>query len=366
MDNMITFRQLLRQIHPAYWNKCREYIGLLNKHYFRTELHGLENLIFGPPSKEAIIYFVNHAGNAFAWDAIILAFNLAEIYAKNWSQLEYPFYSPRAFVPAYVNEIRLMNPGFIKNWWRLNGSVDSKSENIQTLLEAKCHVVLYPEGERGIQKGWEKAYQVQTFRSGLARFGSQGNVRLVPITIVGSEWFNPFSTHLPFVTKVMENIGLPKHPLGPFNSLVVLSPSFFFATMPAKLHITFHPPIYFNPNTEPEAIVERSETLRRLLQTYLNQEKGKYGASPYSISNLLQSLQSTSLAGKVLPTEWASEFVRMYREVVSAEDDTPDPGELQSPLGWISLYRKYFEETMAVWSKMKRELKEASANMRKV
>jgi 1-acyl-sn-glycerol-3-phosphate acyltransferase len=76
---------------------------------------------------------------------------------------------------------------WIGTFFSRGGMVGGSRGNARALLEAGNLLMIFPEGVPGIIKGWDKRYQLQTFRVGHAELAIRHGAPIVPVGIIGAE-----------------------------------------------------------------------------------------------------------------------------------------------------------------------------------
>src|SRR5436190_1914243 len=121
---------------------------------------------------------------------------------------------------------------------RKMGSTLACDEDAHRLLRSGELVGVFPEGYKGVGKGWKNRYRLQRFgRGGFVETALRERVPIVPVAIVGSEETYPMLADLRPLARLF---GLPYFPVTP--TFPLLGPAGLFP-LPSKWTIEFGPPI---------------------------------------------------------------------------------------------------------------------------
>src|SRR5262249_34775706 len=124
--------------------------ALLHRCYFRTEVHGGENI----PATRALLA-ANHSGQPPLCGVILVATMLLDAE---------PPRLPRAMVEKWAVAIP-----FVSLFFARVGQVLGAPENARRLLEREETIIVFPEGIRGISKPFRHRYQLADFGLGFMR-----------------------------------------------------------------------------------------------------------------------------------------------------------------------------------------------------
>ena len=266
----------------------------LDKHYFRSELIGFEELPERNNPNAPLIYISNHSGMAFPWDGIIFAAKLL---------MHCNFELKNAFRPLsapMLSKSVLSNPFMVKEMWKKVGCIDATFDNFEAMMGYKdSNVLVYPEGVPGISKGFNNKYQLQRFSSSCVYMAIKHQTNIVPVMSVGAEYINPCSYKSEMLNKLVNKIGVLFLPITPILILLVLQPWIFYMAFPAKLRFVRLATIDYktlsdknaDELTKPE-LQAIAETLRQKVQLQLNETVKKYENEPFEFKNLLKTLFS--------------------------------------------------------------------------
>ncbi len=117
---------------------------------------------------------------------------------------------------------------FFGSWAQAAGSVLGDRENCLKLIEAKQSTLVFPEGVNGVSKSSNEFYQLQEFSRGFYRMAIAGNIKILPISVVGAEEFYPYVYQLKTVAKMLSLPALPITPtfpwFGPLGAIPIPNP----------------------------------------------------------------------------------------------------------------------------------------------
>jgi len=221
----------------------------LYKSWFRVQTHGVEQV---PSGKVMLI--ANHSGQ-LPLDAAMIAMSLL---------LEgEPPRVVRAMVERWAPTLPFVAPFFARI-----GQVVGTPENCRRLLAAGETIMVFPEGVRGLNKTFDKRYQLQEFGSGFMRLALETQTPIVPVAVVGAEEQAPAFFDFKAAAKL---IGFPSLPITVTGVPLPL---------PVKYHLWFGEPMRFTGRADDEdAELERKvrqvkERIAGLLQHGLAERKG--------------------------------------------------------------------------------------------
>src|SRR5258708_21952464 len=195
---------------PALW---------LYKHYFRVETHGIDRV---PPGR--VLLVATHSGQ-LPLDAAMLG--LAMIVEAEPPRIA------RAMVEKWAPTLPFVAPFFARI-----GQVVGTPENCRRLLAAGETILVFPEGVRGLNKTFDKKYQLQEFGTGFMRLALETNTPIVPVGVVGAEEQAPAFFDFKAGAKLLRLPALPITLTG------VPLP------LPVKYHLWFGPPMRFSGSSE--------------------------------------------------------------------------------------------------------------------
>lgn len=203
-------------------------VEFLFRRYFRVITQGMEGLPSG-----RVLFISNHSGQ-IPIDAMMVGTALL---------LEAdPPRAARSMIERWVPEIPFVNVLFSRL-----GQIVGTPENCRALLDDEHAVLVFPEGVRGINKTWDKRYQLQHFGHGFMRLALETNTPIVPVGVIGAEEQYPTLWNLESVAKVL---GLPALPIAP----QMLIPGLGLLPLPTRYRIYFGAPLNFEGDPDDDDI----------------------------------------------------------------------------------------------------------------
>ena len=199
-------------IAPALW---------LYKSYFRVECHGIENVPAG-----RVMLIANHSGQ-LPLDGMMLGMSMLV-------EAEPPRVC-RAMVEKWAPTLPFVAPFFARV-----GQVVGTPENGRRLLAAGETIMVFPEGVRGLNKTWERKYQLQEFGLGFMRLALETRTPIVPVAVVGAEEQAQALWDFKSAAKLL---GLPALPI---TATLLPFP------LPVKYHLHFGAPMHFTGRHDDE------------------------------------------------------------------------------------------------------------------
>ncbi|RAL22292.1 glycerol acyltransferase [Lujinxingia litoralis] len=234
---------------PAIW---------LYRNYFRVETFGMEHI----PDSGPVLLVANHTGQ-IPLDGMMIA--TAGLIDRS------PPRMVRSMVERWVPSIP-----FISRIFARAGQVVGTRENARILLRRGGCILVFPEGQRGINKTYDRAYQLQEFGLGFMRLALATGTPIVPVSVVGAEEQMPALYDVKSLAKVL---GMPAFPitptwplLGPLGAL----------PLPVKYRIYFGEPMRFegDPDEEDRVVgghVERvREVIAQMIDRGLQERRGVF------------------------------------------------------------------------------------------
>lgn len=228
--------------------------------YWRVDTFGIENI----PNEGPVILAANHSGT-LPLDGAMLKIAVLKEHGRNpW---------------LLAADLAFTIPGF-GDLLRLAGNAKADRGETLDLLRAGEMIGVFPEGFKGIGKGWKKRYQVQRFgRGGFVEVAMDAGAPILPVAIIGAEEIYPMIGNLSSLAK---RLGLPYFPitptwplLGPLGAL----------PLPSKWIIAFGEPIpvvQHGPKAadDTQLVLEITEevrqTVQRMLTEYLPKRRGTF------------------------------------------------------------------------------------------
>jgi len=167
-------------------------------------------------------------------------------------------------------------PG-LRSITRIAGNARADRAETIALLRGGELVGVFPEGFKGIGKGWAKRYQLQRFgRGGFVEVAMQTGAPIVPVAIVGAEEIYPMIGDIRPLARLFD---LPYVPVTPFFPL--LGP-LGAIPLPSKWIIEYGPPIPvsgYGPEAarDRDLVLEVTEQVRGTVQRMVDENLARRG-----------------------------------------------------------------------------------------
>lgn len=232
-------------LDPSFAKYPSMFGATLHRLYFRTSVHGIENV----PEGRALL-IANHSGQ-FPIDGLMIA--MAMLMDAD------PPRVVRAMVEKWVQTLP-----FIATFFHRTGQVVGVPENCQRLLEREELILAFPEGTRGISKPFTRRYQLEEFGLGFMRLAIQTGAPIVPVGVVGAEEQFINVGNLDWLAKTL---GVPVLPIIP----QMFIPGGMMP-LPTKYHLYFGEPLRFegDPDDDDAVIEEKVWLVRQTIQGIIN------------------------------------------------------------------------------------------------
>jgi 1-acyl-sn-glycerol-3-phosphate acyltransferase len=221
----------------------------LYRWYWRVDVHGIENI----PTEGAAVLASNHSG-MIPIDGAMLKVAVLEEHGRNpW---------------LLAGDLVFRIPG-LGQITRVAGNARADRDETMDLLHKGELVGVFPEGYKGIGKGFKKRYQLQRFgRGGFVEMAMEVGCPIIPVAIVGAEEAYPMVADVKPLASLFD---LPYFPITPFFPL--LGP-LGVLPLPSKWVISFGEPVpmaQYGPEAadDPQLVLETSEGIRRTVQGML-------------------------------------------------------------------------------------------------
>jgi 1-acyl-sn-glycerol-3-phosphate acyltransferase len=262
----------------------------LDENYFRVRWVGFDEIPERNDPARPLIYFGNHSGMTFPWDAVMLTSGMLEKVGFDIRRAWRPLVAPA------LNQIRLMNAFLIRGFWQRCGGIDATTLNFETMMQYRgSNVLIYPEGIGGIGKGFNKKYQLQRFATSFVRMSLKYKTDIIPICTVNGEYINPHSYSLDAVNRISSKLGIPFLPITWLLVLLPFFPWLFYFAFPARLTYVMGTRMSpwkwtdkdFDALTR-EDIESITERVRSQFQSDLDAAVERYGKEPYEGWRLLR------------------------------------------------------------------------------
>ena len=192
----------------------------LYERYFRVKTLGLDRI----PSTGPALLVGNHSGTV-AIDSVMVQYAVA---------MEHP----NERVVRNVGADLVYQLPFIGPLARKTGNAVACDEDAEELLRRGELLGVYPEGFKGVGKGWRERYKLQRFgRGGFIESALKSRVPIIPVAIVGAEEAFPMIANAKWLARL---VGAPYFPITP--TFPLLGP-LGLLPLPSKWLIEFGPPI---------------------------------------------------------------------------------------------------------------------------
>lgn len=231
---------------------------LLYRHYFRVDTYDIDRI----PDTKRVMLVSNHTGQ-IPLDGMMIG--TAVLIDKM------PPRMPRSMVERWVPSIPFVSRALARL-----GQVVGTRDNARMLLEREGCLLVFPEGVRGINKTYDRAYELERFGKGFMRLALEKDTPIVPIGVVGAEEQMPSLYDLKPLAKLL---GMPAFPVTPtwplFGPLGALP-------LPVKYRLYFGEPMQFDGDPADEdrviqAKVDRvKDAIDDLLSRGLEERRGVF------------------------------------------------------------------------------------------
>lgn len=233
--------------NPEYLKYSLPLAAWLYRDYFRVQTYGIENIPKGPA-----LLIANHSGQ-LPMDAMMIV-------TACFMELDPPRML-RSMVERWVPSLPFVSWFFVRS-----GQIVGTRDNFRRLVELGNSILVFPEGVVGINKTWDKAYQLQRFGYGFMRLALENDLPIVPVAVVGAEEQAPSFYN---ARKLGRLLGMPAFPITP--TFPLLGP-LGMLPLPVKYHLHFGQPMRFagNPDDEDRVIGGMVDEFKVELQALIN------------------------------------------------------------------------------------------------
>lgn len=230
-------------IHPL--------VRVLYDKWFHVDVVGAAHL----PEDGAALLVANHSGT-IPLDGMMLS------YAVHQNT------DPQRFLRLLAADLVFGMP-IVGDFARRTGGTLASSEDAARLLERGDLVGVFPEGFKGVGKGWSQRYRLQRFgRGGFVSTAIRAGVPIIPVSIVGAEEAYPM---IGDITPIARAFGLPYFPVTPTFPLLGL---LGVIPLPSRWIIDFGEPIATHrldveQAEDPMEVFELTDQVRERIQSRL-------------------------------------------------------------------------------------------------
>ncbi|MDP9034632.1 MAG: acyltransferase family protein [Myxococcota bacterium] len=220
-------------------------IAALHRHYFRSDVHGIENV---PPGR--VLLIANHSGQV-PLDGALLS-------AAMFMDAEPPRIL-RAMVEKWAGALPFLSLVLPRV-----GQVVGVPENAKRLLAQGEALLVFPEGARGIAKTFDHRYKLTEFGLGFMRLAIETDTPIIPVAVVGAEEQYVSVGNLDAVARLLR---MPVFPVIP----QLLLPGGQLP-LPTKYRIWFGEPMRFSGDADDDdsVIEEKVWLVKQTIQSMLN------------------------------------------------------------------------------------------------
>jgi 1-acyl-sn-glycerol-3-phosphate acyltransferase len=233
----------------------------LYENYFRVKTYGIDRI----PAEGPALLVGNHSGT-IPLDAVMVQYAVATEHAQKRTvrnvaanlAFTMPFFGPLA---------------------RKTGNAVACDDDANELLNRGEIVGVFPEGFKGVGKGWRERYKLQRFgRGGFVELALRKRVPIIPVAIVGAEEAYPMIANAKWLAKAL---GFPYFPITP--TFPLLGP-LGALPLPSRWVIEFGDPIPMDDYPEDAAddamlVFDLSDRIRDTIQQMLYRNLSKRGGA---------------------------------------------------------------------------------------
>jgi 1-acyl-sn-glycerol-3-phosphate acyltransferase len=225
------------------------------KWYWRVDTEGIENI----PTEGAAVLACNHSGTIPVDGAMLKIAVLTEHGRNPW---------------LLAADLVFRFP-ILRELTKAAGNMRASRDETLPLLRKGELVGVFPEGFKGIGKGWAKRYQLQRFgRGGFVQVAMDTGAPIIPTAIVGAEEAFPMMYNVKSIASALK---LPYFPITPF--FPALGP-LGILPLPSKWIIAFGEPIptaQYGPEgaDDLQGVLEITERVRQTVQGMLAESLSK-------------------------------------------------------------------------------------------
>lgn len=220
-------------------------VAFLHRRYFRSEVHGVENVPTG-----RVLLVANHSGQVPLDGAMVGAAMFMDA-------------EPPRIIRAMVEKWAVSLP-FVSLLFARVGQVVGVQENAKRLLQQGEVLLVFPEGARGISKTFDQRYKLTEFGLGFLRLAIETDTPIVPVAVIGAEEQYVSVANVQALAKILR---MPAFPVIP--QLFIPGGQL---PLPTKYRIWFGEPMRFSgdPDDDDAVIDEKVWLVKQTIQSMLN------------------------------------------------------------------------------------------------
>ncbi len=246
-DNLNEFGYDPFGFSPSFVKKVMPAVAWIYRHYFRVEAYGVDDLPEGP-----VLLIANHSGQIPIDGGMIVTACLLD---KTKPRMV------RSMIERWVPSLPMVSWVFARA-----GQMLGSRDNFRRLVQQGSAILVFPEGVIGINKTYDKAYQLQRFGYGFMRLALENGLPIVPVAVIGAEEQAPAFFNAKGIARVM---GAPAFPITP--TFPLLGP-LGMLPYPVKYRIYFGQAMQFEgrPDDEDKVIGQKVDQVKESLQALIN------------------------------------------------------------------------------------------------
>lgn len=180
--------------HPAWIQRLLRFNAFFYDTWFRVESHGVHNI----PASGSAIVVANHSGN-YPFDGAMI---WADVLRKT---------TPSRLLRPIAAHFMPTTP-FLATLVARMGVVGGVRANVDHLLSTGELLLIFPEGIKGITKGFRERYRLRDFTPGHAEFAIRHQVPIIPLAVIGAEEQLPEIFGIPYGKFGVKRIPVPVVP----------------------------------------------------------------------------------------------------------------------------------------------------------
>ena len=263
----------------------RQVVNLINDNYFRTRLIGFDQWDERNNPAAPLIFVSNHSGMALPWDAVAF---VAMLFRRHGYSEERTM---RTLITPFFTRVGLLSLYQVPYILTRSGGIEATMRNFEKAMQLPDgHVLIYPEGLRGIGKGFDRRYELQRVSSSVVRMALRFDTEIVHFASVNGEYVHPFAYRSELLNRIGKRVlGLPFLPLTILLPFILLQPWVFYMAFPARLTFVRKSRLNWRELTERRDVAaideQEIQAMRERLQTRLQSElyeaEEAYGREPF-------------------------------------------------------------------------------------